>query len=264
MFNLLSVILAFSFGCGSFAQSNTETTSVQTPERIFERAIQSIGGRKSLNKITSFQLHGVMRLPDGKPAVEIDLATKEGGKVLGVLTYLGVGQSRFGSDGSTAWEQNLNGQNEATWEIISDQALSTKVRQTNWLEWFTTLPTTLHTTKFLGEEVFDGENCWKLRINPDDSNTEIAFFSTATHHPRGRRTTERTNAGDITLDVYFRSWEHVGKLLLFHEIVFSQGKDNEVIFKIDRIVLDTAKNSLFELPEQITALKEEEEEEEEE
>ena len=191
MFNLLSVILAFSFGCGSFAQSNTETTSVQTPELIFERAIQSIGGRKSLNKITSFQLHGVMRLPDGKPAVEIDLATKEGGKVLGVLTYLGVGQSRFGSDGSTAWEQNLDGQNEATWEIISDQALSTKVRQTNWLEWFTTLPTTLHTTKFLGEEVFDGEIAGKYALIQMTQIQKLPFFQRRhTTHVEGEQPSE--------------------------------------------------------------------------
>ena len=43
----------------------------------------------------------------GTPAVEVELATKQGGKVLGVLTYIGVGQSRFGSDGTTSWEQNF-------------------------------------------------------------------------------------------------------------------------------------------------------------
>lgn len=257
---LLSSILVFVIGCNSLAQSIendvNDNAVVQTPEHILERAIQSIGGRRALHKITSFQLHGVMRLPDGTPAIEIDLATKEGGKVLGILTYLGVGQSRFGSDGVTSWEQNLDDQNEETWSLITDQVLSTKVRQTNWLEWFTTLPIKLHVIEFLGEEEFDGESCWKLRINPEDSNSEIAYFSKTTHRPRGRRTTERTANGKITLDVYFRDWEHVGKLLLFHEIVFSQDEVNEVILKLDRIVLDKAKESLFVLPTQISKLKE--------
>ena len=104
----------------------TPLLTPQTPENILATAVQSIGGRKELNKIESFQLHGVIRLPDGTPAVEVELATKQGGKVLGVLTYIGVGQSRFGSDGTISWEQNLDSKNEPSWNIIDDATLSRK------------------------------------------------------------------------------------------------------------------------------------------
>ena len=74
----------------------------QTPEAILSKAVQAIGGRRALEKMTSFQLHGVMRLPDARPVIEIDLSTSSGGKVLGIMTYIGLGQSRYGSDGTTS------------------------------------------------------------------------------------------------------------------------------------------------------------------
>jgi hypothetical protein len=233
----------------------TPPSTEQTTENILALAVQSIGGRKELNKINSFQLHGVIRLPDGKPAVEVDLATKRGGKVLGILTYIGVGQSRFGSDGTTAWEQKLDENNEAIWELINDAALSRKVQQTNWLEWFTMLPNQINSSEFVGEGEFDGEDCWRILVKNENENEQIAFFSKTTHRPRGRRTVERTTGGDVILDVYFRNWEHDGKLLLFHEIVFSRDDHNSVTLKLDSIVLDKAKDELFVLPDQIIKLR---------
>ena len=187
----------------------------QTPEQLLAKAVQSIGGRKQLNSLESFQLHGIMRLPDDRPVVEVDLATKKGGKVLGVITYIGIGQSRFGSDGDTAWEQNLDANNEETWSIIDDATLAQKVEQMNWLKWFTSLPTKLTDMEVIGEEEFDSEDCWKVRITENGQKEQIAFFSKLTYHPKGRRTVENTNDGATIVDVYFRDWERVGRLASF-------------------------------------------------
>jgi hypothetical protein len=226
----------------------------QTPEQILAKAVQSIGGRNQLNALESFQLHGIMRLSDDRPVVEVELATNKGGKVLGVMTYIGIGQSRFGSDGETAWEQNLNADNEISWDLIDDSALSQKVRKMNWLEWFTTLPAKLTDMEVVGEEEFDGESCWKVQIQNSDGRDQIAFFSKLTHRPRGRRTVEKTNTGDTTVNVYFRDWERVGYLLLFHTVVYSRD-DITITLKLDRIVLNKARESLFILPEPIIQLR---------
>jgi hypothetical protein len=105
-----------------------------------------------------------MRLPDARPVIEIDLTTSSGGKVLGIMTYIGLGQSRFGSDGNTAWEQNFNASQEPTWALIDSETLSQKVQQMNWLEWFTMLPAKLGDIEFSGSATFDDEDCWKLTI----------------------------------------------------------------------------------------------------
>ena len=225
-----------------------------TPEELLSRAIQSIGGRKALNQLESFQLHGVIRLADERPAVEIELATKQGGKVLGVMTYIGVGQSRFGSNGTTAWEQNLNENSELTWKIIGDKALSQKVQQMNWLEWFTMLPLQLQNMTVLGAEEFNDETCWKISLQEGDEKEQLIFFSTETYRPRGRRTVEITNNGNVTIDVYFQEWERVGNLLLFHKIVFDRD-GTSVTLKLDRILLNEAKNQLFTLPTAVSQLR---------
>lgn len=225
----------------------------QTPEELLARAVQAIGGRKALNKLESFQLHGVMRLPDERPIVEVELATRKGGKVLGIMTYIGIGQSRFGSDGTTAWEQNLNSENDISWSILDSASLSQKVQQMNWLEWFTMLPTQLHTMNVIGSEEFDDEDCWTIQI-ASENKEQLAFFSKKTYRPRGRRTVEKTASGDATIDVYFRDWERVGNLLLFHTVIYSRD-GTEITMKLDRIVLNKANDGLFILPHQIVQLR---------
>lgn len=226
-----------------------------TPEEILSRAVQSIGGRKELHSLESFQFHGVMRLPDARPVVEIELATQKGGKVLGVMTYIGVGQTRFGSDGTTAWEQNLNSEDEMTWALIDDSVLSQKVQQMNWLEWFTMLPTQLVFMEVLGTEEFDDELCWKIQIqNEEKKNKQIAFFSKQTYRPKGRRTTEKTHNGDAIIDIYFRDWERVGDLLLFHSVIYARD-ETHITMKLDRIVLNKATDDIFILPSQILQLR---------
>lgn len=235
-----------------------EPAQTPSPEDLLAKAVQSIGGRKQLNKLKSFQMHGVMRLPDERPIVEVDLSTQKGGKVLGIMTYVGVGQTRFGSDGTTAWEQNINADKELTWAIIEPSVLSQKVQQMNWLEWFTMLPSQLADMNVIGDEEFDGESCWKVQIKDKEGKDQIAFFSKLTHRPKGRRSTESTSNGDAIIDIYFRDWERVDNLLLFHSVTYS--RENRLItLTLDRIVLNknVSKNTstLFDLPEQIIQLR---------
>ena len=106
----------------------------------------------------------------------------------------------------------------------------------------------------IGDEEFDGESCWKVQIQNSDGKNQIAFFSKLTYRPRGRRTVENTNNGDATIDVYFRDWERVGNLLLFHTVVYSRD-DTTITLKIDRIVLNKANDALFILPEPVIQLR---------
>lgn len=231
-------------------QSPATTVVTQTPELILSKAVQAIGGRRALEKIDALQLHGVMRLPDERPVVEIDLTTSKGGKVLGIMTYIGLGQTRFGSDGTTAWEQNFNAKQEKTWTLIDQDSLSQKVQQINWLEWFTMLPAKLGDIEFSGSELFDEEDCWKLTIKEKKGKEQEAFFSKTTFRPKGRRTIESTPNGDATVDVYFRDWQRVGGLLLFHTIVYER-EGSAVTLKLNRISTDRVLNSFFNVPNEI-------------
>lgn len=235
-----------------------EAAQRPSPEDLLAKAVQSIGGRKQLNRLESFQMHGVLRLPDERPIVEVELTTQKGGKVLGIMTYISVGQTRFGSDGTTAWEQNINTDKELTWAIIEPSVLSQKVQQMNWLEWFTMLPSQLSDMTVVGDEEFDDESCWKIEIKDENGKDQFAFFSKLTHRPKGRRTIEKTSNGDATVDVYFRDWVRVDDLLLFHSVTYSR-EDRLITLTLDRIVLNKNLNintpTFFDLPEQIIQLR---------
>ena len=253
--NILTPILLFASIAG--IQSPPQPID-PSPDKILVKAVQSIGGHKALEEVHAFKLHGLIRLADGQPVVEIDLSTSIGGKVLCVMTFIGVGQSRFGSDGTITWEQSFNSVNEQVWKLINNDALTQKVRQINWLEWFTMLPEDISYMKVDGEEEFDEEDCWRINIayNDDSKKDQYAFFSKETYRPRGRRTIEKTPNGDATIDVFFRDWQRVGDLLLFHTVIYSRN-GSEVSMKFDQINTDALPNSLFQLPEKVKELAEE-------
>ena len=198
-------------------------------------------------------MHGIMRLPNKKPVIEIELATAKGGKVLGMMSFIGLGQARFGSNGMIPWEQTFQADGTIHWKLIGQQALSQKVKQINWLEWLTTLPQYLGSMKVLKQTNFDGELCWEMEYKTHANKTRSAFFSCDTYKPRGRRSNESTSAGLSQVDVAFRNWESVNQFLLFKEVAFIRN-EQEVTFTIDLIEINEVPSALFKLPHEIRAL----------
>ncbi len=249
---LSSIALSFLFHTTE-QPSDSAVTPKPTAESIMERAIQSIGGKRAIDSMESFEMHGVMRLPNKKPVIEIELATAKGGKVLGMMSFIGLGQARFGSDGKTAWEQTFQADQTIHWTLIGQQALSQKVKQINWLEWLTTLPQYLGSMTVLKKTEFDNELCWEIEYTTHANETRSAFFSCDTYKPRGRRSHEQTSSGLSQVDVAFRNWESVDKLLLFKEVAFIRN-DQEVTLTIDHIEIDEVPDALFKLPHEVRAL----------
>ena len=101
----------------------------------------------------------------------------------------------------------------------------------------------------LEETTFDGESCWMLQIAPESTSAkkEQVFFSKSTNRLIGRRTIEPTKNGDAIVNVYFRDWQKVGDLQLFHAVVFDRG-GVEVVMVFDTIELNTVDERIFELP----------------
>jgi len=227
-----------------------------TPEDLLEGAIKAIGGEHAIKSLESFKLHGMIRLPDGRPVIEVDLATFIGGKVLAVQTFVGIGQTRFGSDGTTSWEENPSSTNTQVYTLIDDKTLSQKVKQLNWIEWLTKLPLQIDLMEVQGETKFDGEACWILHIEGEGEldSGEQAFFSKSTKRLIGRQTIEHTNEGDAIVNVYFRDWRPVGDLQLFHSVVFDRG-EVEVAMVFDTIEVNTVDKRIFELPDQVIRLR---------
>jgi hypothetical protein len=126
-----------------FAEPSLQVAN-PTAEDLLDGAIKAIGGALAIESLESFKLHGMIRLPDGRPVIEVDLATAVGGKVLAIQTFVGIGQTRFGSDGTTAWEENPGPSKTQVFKLIDDSVLSQKVKQLNWIEWLTSLPNQLN------------------------------------------------------------------------------------------------------------------------
>jgi len=229
-----------------------------SPEDLLDSAIQAIGGEHAIQTLESFKLHGMIRLPDGRPVIEIDLATAIGGKVLAVQTFIGIGQTRFGSDGKTSWEQNPSADGTQIFTLIENKVLSQKVRQLNWVEWITTLPLQLDQMEVIGETEFDQEACWVLQINAESvpKTTEKIFFSKSTNRIRGRQTIERTNEGDVMINIYFRDWNKVDDLYLFHAVVFDRN-GVEVSMVFDTVKVNSVDERIFTLPDPVIALRDE-------
>jgi hypothetical protein len=231
-------------------------TPLPTPADLLSDAIQAMGGRRAIERVESFHLHGVMRLPSGRAAVEIELSTGRDGRVLASQTFLGIGQIRFGSDGETAWEETPDAKGTPRYNLIDNKAIDARVRQINWAEWITMLPSRIDDMTVIGQEVFDGEDAWAVAIEHLDGRAESAFFSTTTRRPLGRRTVEKSPSGEAIVSVYFRDWRPVGDLQLLHTVVFDRdGALVELAF--DRVEINMVPADRFDLPDAVEHLKEE-------
>ncbi|MBC8202560.1 MAG: hypothetical protein H8E91_01910 [Planctomycetes bacterium] len=250
MFRIIATLLT-----GLLLAPTAQVTN-PTPEDLLEGAIKAIGGAHAIESLESFKLHGMIRLPDGRPVIEVDLATFAGGKVLAVQTFVGIGQTRFGSDGTTSWEENPGASKTQVYTLIDDETLSQKVKQLNWIEWLTKLPLQLDVMKVIDEIEFDGETCWEVSISGKNTidSKEKAYFSKSTKRLIGRQTTERTNDGNAIVNIYFRDWRPVGDLQLFHTVVFDRD-GVEVAMVFDTIEVNSVDERIFELPEQVVQLR---------
>jgi hypothetical protein len=241
-----------------FAEPSLQVAN-PTAEDLLDGAIKAIGGAHAIESLESFKLHGMIRLPDGRPVIEVDLATAVGGKVLAIQTFVGIGQTRFGSDGTTAWEENPGPSKTQVFKLIDDSVLSQKVKQLNWIEWLTSLPNQLNVMAVQGETQFDGEACWVIHIPGEGEfdTGEQAFFSKTTKRLIGRQTIEHTNNGDAIINIYFREWRPVGDLQLFHSVVFDR-EGVEVAIVFDTIEVNTVNDQIFALPHGVLQLKDKE------
>ena len=80
MLHILSFILLFA-SLARF-QPPPQPTEIPKPDAILAKAVQAIGGHKALKNAHAFKLHGLMRLADDQPIVEIDLSTSMASQVV--------------------------------------------------------------------------------------------------------------------------------------------------------------------------------------
>ena len=242
---MIRILVPILFGL--FLEPAVQTMNPK-PEDLLGGAVHAIGGEDAIKSLESFKLHGMIRF-DGRAIIEIDLATALGGKVLAVQTFVGIGQTRFGSDGTTSWEENPSATGSQVFTLIDHTVLSQKVRKLNWVEWLTSLPLQIERMEVLEETMFDQESCWMLQIAPEieSAKKELVFFSKSTKRLIGRRTIEPTKNGDAIVNVYFRDWQKVGDLQLFHAVVFDR-EGVEIAMVFDTIELNTIDLRIFELP----------------
>ena len=144
---MIRILVPILFGL--FLEPAVQTMNPK-PEDLLGGAVHAIGGEDAIKSLESFKLHGMIRF-DGRAIIEIDLATALGGKVLAVQTFVGIGQTRFGSDGTTSWEQNPSATGSQVFTLIDHTVLSQKVRKLNWVEWLTSLPLQIERMEVLEE-----------------------------------------------------------------------------------------------------------------
>lgn len=101
---------------------------------MIEKFIEAIGGRKALEKLTSFVARRILELV-GTPAVgDIEVCARVPNKTVFVTTVQGYGQAKQGFDGQVAWREGpLQGLSE-----LKGEALATTRRESTFnavLKW---------------------------------------------------------------------------------------------------------------------------------
>lgn len=219
-----------------------------TVETVLNKSVKAVGGREALDKIKS--LHTVMKMNAQGMDMEMDCSwSRSGGRL--VTMKMPMGEMSVGTDGTTAWTNNLmTGYSLAT-ETSKGQLKLAAMMMT------VVDPTCMDKeeragVKVVGKEQFQGKECYKLS-SPKTATDEASFmfFDAESGMPMG--SIQETGKGSMVLG----DWKKIDGVLFFHSMKMEgAGKRGEMNgeLKITTIEVNKPDESAFALPEAVKKL----------
>jgi hypothetical protein len=89
----------------SAAPSGAQTPALPTVDQVLEKYVTALGGRATLEKVTSVRTQGTIEIPDFQITGTIEIVQKAPDKALQTVNLSGIGLQREGFDGTIGWAE---------------------------------------------------------------------------------------------------------------------------------------------------------------
>jgi len=166
-----------------------------TPEAILDRFVEVTGGKAAYQKRKSEVVHGTIEFAAlGLKGTVVEYF-EEPGKFYMAMNLAGIGKIESGLTDGVAWENSLlQGARVKTGE---EKAQAVREAALNIFEhWREAYPK----AESAGEEMVDGEPCYKVILTPDQSKPETMFFEKKSGLLRKTTVVAASPLGDVTAE----------------------------------------------------------------
>lgn len=224
--------------------------SLPGAERVLNRAIDAMGGKKAFEEIESFHFTATIELAGQSFPAETHWMSD--GRFRFTQGSPEVGQAIMSSDGTTVWQYQPHLGHEFPSDEEVERILSTAEmpRIIHWMK------ETYDTFETVGIQEFENAECYAVRMRADGKQALTAYFDVKTHRVRGTKRVIETRLGTSEAITSFSNWKSHGDLTLFMNATMSQsGMTSTMTFR--DIEFNNVDESVFELPDEIVRMKRE-------
>lgn len=215
---------------------------------VIKRFIEAIGGEAAVLKQTTRHATGMLEVPAQGVMGDLELYAKAPNQMTVTVDIPSVALVRSGYDGTVGWTLNpMQG------PIVLEGLPLQQMRQS--ADFYSMLyPDRLFASfETIGEEEFEGEPCYRVKVTTAWGEEYFDFFSRETGLVVGSVRTRATGMGDQEATAIVSDWKEVNGVLVPHKSV-QRVMGMEQIMTFSTFENAEVPDSVFALPAEIQAL----------
>lgn len=210
-----------------------------TAEQVIDKSIEAVGGRASMEKLSSTWAKGTMEFTAQHISGTMELFAKSPNKQLVVMDLESVGQIKQGFDGEVAWGQSPNGEiAEVTGAPLDDMKRNAVFNAAlKWRELFPKIELT-------GQEPLGDRKAYVIRLTTTTGKTSTRYYDVGTFYLLRENGSRDTPQGTMDIKADFSDYREVNGIKAPFLIKQSMAM-GEIILKIaemkNNVEIDDAK-----------------------
>jgi hypothetical protein len=230
-------------------QQSGESTELPPADLLLQQAIDAMGGKEALERITSRESRGYMQTPNGE--VTLMILSADAGKFLIRQTFGGRNEFVFGSDGSTLWTRDPAGNYR-----LLNPAQASQVRQFDCLSVVDDLMMRYPTRQTVARESIDEHDVYRIKLTGKDPSDQFDMLVDADSKlVRGKEYNKVAGAGGIVrMRFIFDDWKQFDDVKLFTKVAVQGGEQSAGSMTFTDIRHNSVEASTFDLPAEVQKL----------
>lgn len=216
---------------------------------LLDRFIEVTGGQAAYDARKSEIAHGTVELAAMGLKGKVTRYAGANDSYRLVMELPGIGTMETGVKDGVVWERSellgpriKSGTERA--EALREAKLNANAR---WRELYPKVETT-------GEEVVDGEECYKVLMTPEEGPAETLYLSKRTGLAKKMTAVASTQMGDIPAEILFQEYKDLGGILTPSKVT-EKAAGQEITITIDAVEVNPQiPASRFDLPADVAAL----------
>lgn len=241
--------LALSALALSAAAGGAGAQTLPPARQVIDRYVEAIGGKRAAAAHQSRRMVAEMSMPAMGMTMTMEILAARPNKMLSKMEMPGMGQLTQGYDGQVAWSVNpVQGP-----RLLEGSELAQTVRQADF-DAGTDPAKNFPTMETVERAEMAGRPCWKVRMVSRDGDEIFSCFDTETGLQVGAQMKQQSAMGVMEATMTFADYQDFGGVKIPTKTTTSVA-GQEMVMTVKSITYNDVPASVFELPAEIKALR---------